>query len=100
MHAASSTSMDSTSNSLPLPRPTSLPPHVGQRNAGISISHSSAHGIAAQARVDDLLLEPGALAHGVARDELEVELERVRDDLAQPPDAQADDASRGARRRA
>ena len=84
--------MDSTSNSLPLAIATSLPPHVGQRNAGISIAHSAPHGVAAQARVDHLLLEPRALAHGVAGDELEVELERVGNDLAQAPDAQVDDA--------
>ena len=85
--------MDSTSNSLPAAISTSLPPQVGQRNAGASIAHSAAHGVAAQARLDDLLLEPRALADRAAGDELEVELERLGDDLAQAPDAQRDDAS-------
>ena len=40
MHCASSTSIASTSNSSPLAISTSLPAHEGQRNAGISISHS------------------------------------------------------------
>ena len=44
-----------------------------------------------QARVDHLLLEPRPLAHGAARDELEVELERVRDHLTQLPDPELDD---------
>src|SRR5262245_58370071 len=44
----------------------------------------------AQTGGDELLLEPGALAHGPLRDEPEVELERVGDDLAQRPDAHVD----------
>ena len=91
MHAASSTSIDSTSNSLP---------------AGHATSDAAA-GRAAERRDLDRPLVParrcsagarrrapapaGRPRTRAARDEPEVELERVRHDLAQPADPQADD---------
>ena len=97
---STSTSIDSTSNSFPLAISTSLPPHVGQRNAGISIAHSCPHGRQRSRASITSCSSRAPSQTRVARDELEVELERVRDHLAQPPDAQVDHASPAARRRA
>ena len=93
VHAAfssSSTSIDSTMNSSPVATSTAPGPQVAQMNAGISISHSFLHVVAAQhgGHVDDL--QGSALADRVLADDREVELERLLDDLAQPADAQRD----------
>ena len=92
MHSSSSTTIDSTSNSLPVATPTRPPsPHAGQRE------HREVHlplapaGRAAQPRRDELLLEPRALADRALRDEPEVEVEGLRDHLPQRSDAHRHD---------
>ena len=58
MHSASSTSIDSTSNSSPdATHIDRRVPHAGHMNTGSAISHSLSH-TAQQARRDQLLLEP------------------------------------------
>ena len=89
MHCASSTSIDSTSNSLPL---ATVDVAAAARRAAerrdLDLPLALARAAAQRAPSIDLLLEPRSLAHRPSCDELEVERERVGDDLAQAPDAQ------------
>ena len=101
MHAgSSSTSIDSTSSSSPAATCTSAPPQRRAAEHGQLDLPLARAGRALQPRRDQLLLEHGALAEPVAGDDAPVEVERVRHDLAQVPDAQLDRASRAARPRA
>ena len=85
-------SIDSTSNSLPLAISTSLP--AARRTAerrDLDLPLVAARRCSA-ARASITSCSSRAPSHTrAARDELEVELERVRHHLAQPPDAQAHD---------
>ena len=100
MHAASSssTSIESTSSSSPLTTAQSDDSHDGQRNAGISTSQAKPHAWHSSRAGNGDDLQRRALADRVARDEPEVELQRVRHHLAQVPDPHGHERHAPARR--
>ena len=90
VHAgSSSTSMDSSSSSSPAATVTSDPAaRRAAEDRHVDLPLAPARRAAPAGRRDHHVVQRRALAHGVARDDVQVEVERIGHDLAQPADAQ------------